>query len=376
MNKLLIDSQIFDIQKFGGISRYFTEIFVTLLEENRAEIATSICYSNNVYVSDTALINKDYFWKSAYLKVLDKMGVSIRKKIKKVNKNSTIDKLKKQQFDLFIPTYYDPYFLEYIEDKPFVLTVYDMIHELFPNYFSAVEKSLADKLILMEKATKIIAISESTKNDILKFYPHIDKEKIEVIYLSQSLDPKNYIEVELPEKFLLFVGNRDGYKNFTFFLKSVSSLLHADPNLHIVCAGGNKFNTEEKQLIDELKIANQISQSNFDDKELPSYYTKAKCFIFPSEYEGFGIPVLESMACGCPIILANHSSFPEVAGEAGVYFELNNESDLRSKVVSLLENETYRNQMIAKGYVQSEKFSWKKTAHECNELFKSTIKNE
>jgi len=99
-------------------------------------------------------------------------------------------------------------------------------------------------------------------------------------------------------------------------------------------------------------------------------------FIFPSEYEGFGIPVLESMACGCPVVLANHSSFPEVAGDAGVYFELNNEVDLKNKVVSLIENETYRNQMITKGYIQSKKFSWEKTAQECKELFKSTIKNE
>ena len=251
-----------------------------------------------------------------------------------------------------------------------------MIHELFPLYFKGDLVTVKNKKELLEKAIKIIAISESTKRDILKLYPQINKDKIEVIYLSQSIDPKNYKEVKLPEKFLLFVGNRDGYKNFTFFLKSVASLLYSDSNLYIVCAGGNKFTNDEKRLIDELKITNQISQSNFDDNELASYYTKAKCFIFPSEYEGFGIPVLESMACGCPVVLANHSSFPEVAGDAGVYFELNNEVDLKNKVVSLIENETYRNQMITKGYIQSKKFSWEKTAQECKELFKSTIKNE
>ncbi len=372
--KILLDPQIFNAQKFGGISRYFSEIYKYIHLENPQSIVLPLIYTENLHIKEIV---------TTEISLWDKMALQfsflrrkVTRKLKRKNKRCAQSVISAGNFDLFIPTYYDTYFLDLIGNKPFVLTVYDMIHELFPQYFKGDLYTVKNKKELMEKATKIIAISESTKNDILKFYPHINASKIEVIYLSQSIDPKNYTEVELPKSYILFVGNREGYKNFTFFLKSIYSLLQADGDLHIVCAGGNKFNSDEIRLIQTLNISNQIIQNNFEDRELASYYKNAICFVFPSEYEGFGIPVLESMACGCPVVLAHHSSFPEVAGDAGVYFELNNEVDLKDKVVSLIDNEVYRNQIIQKGFLQSAKFSWKKTAQECTELFKSTIKNE
>src|SRR5690606_17671831 len=98
---------------------------------------------------------------------------------------------------------------------------------------------------------------------------------------------------------------------------------------HLVCAGGNEFTEEEWQLINKYGLREKVLQQNFADADLDSYYRNALCFVFPSQYEGFGIPVLESMACGCPVVLSNHSSFPEVAGNAGAYFEQDNAEDLK-----------------------------------------------
>ena len=137
-------------------------------------------------------------------------------------KASSLKKTKKKldsgKFDVFLPTYYDPYFLDHLNGRPFILTVYDMIHEIFSEHFAAYAKTICQKKVLIEKADRIIAISKQTKNDILKFYPDVPPEKVAVVYLSQTIiENGTSIASELPANFILFVGNRDAYKNFSFF---------------------------------------------------------------------------------------------------------------------------------------------------------------
>lgn len=371
--KILLDPQTYNEQKFGGISRYFTELYVGLNKMEGVSVECPMAYSDNLHLKDAGLFKtfwNDIFESPICPKFLKK---KVLKKGRRKNIKKAIKALKKGDFDVFVPTYYNPYFLEHLNGKPYVLTVYDMIHEIFPQYFTRDLHTVKNKKLLMEKATKIIAISESTKQDILKIYPHIDASKIEIVYLSHSIRPTDKADLLLPEKYILFVGNRTIYKNFIFFLKAVAPILKADADLHVVCAGGNKFNDEELQLIKELQVSNQLVQRNFEDHELATYYANAKCFVFASAYEGFGIPVLESMACGCPVVLANHSSFPEVAGDAGVYFELDNAQDLKEKVSSLIEDQNLRSDYVKKGYEQVEKFSWQKTAADCLKVFQKAI---
>jgi glycosyltransferase involved in cell wall biosynthesis len=374
MINIILDPQIFIEQKFGGISRYFTEIYSELRKNPEVKINCPLLYTENLHFKESALY-ADSFQKKYSL--LIKSGFILRpflpRKLKKRNKKTLIAVLEKKKFDLYLPTYYDTMFLNYIPDKPFVLTVYDMIHEIFPQLYLDDPNTAINKKMLLEKATKIIAISNSTKKDILEIYPHIDPNKIEVIYLSYSIIVDDSIKVTLPEKYVLFVGNRTLYKNFIFFLNAISPILRAQSELFLVCAGGNAFNEEELQLIHSLDLQDQITQQNFEDTELFRYYENAQCFVFPSAYEGFGIPVLESMSCGCPVILANHSSFPEVAGDAGIYFELNNESDLKNKLYDVLNNSDLRKYYKTKGLEQVEKFSWKETAEKCLSVYKKAI---
>jgi len=371
--KIILDPQTYNEQKFGGISRYYTEIYLALKQNKAVQIECPIVYSENLHLKEYGLF-RNFRNAVAGSKLFSR---SKRRKIseafKKQNIRKTKQVLEKQDFDLFVPTYYSPYFLESLGEKPFVLTVYDMIHEVLPQYFGFDETTVSNKKLLMEKATRIIAISESTKSDILRFYPHIDASKIDIVYLSQSIKTGTAVKLDLPEKYILFVGNRTIYKNFTFFIESVAPLLGEDPDLFVVCAGGNGFEPEEKERLAKLGISGQVLQQNFEDHELAAYYSNAKCFVFPSEYEGFGIPVLESMACHCPVVLAHHSSFPEVAGDAGVYFELNNKNDLREKVAQLLQNEGLRKEFIHKGMEQSKKFSWQKTAAACLKVYQKAL---
>lgn len=372
--KILLDPQVYAFQTYGGVSRYYTEIFSRLNSKKNISVINSVFITENIYFKQSNLYSKSSKRLIHFILFLNKIGISVRSKTKNININFVIKRLKSKEYDLFIPTYYNPYFLEFIGNKPFVLTVYDMIHELYPQYF--IDDSfnvLNNKKILLERATKVIAVSNNTKKDILKIYPHIDPHKIEVIYHGNSIYYDKNIKVDLPENYILFVGERSNYKNFIFMLLSLKEILSSDKSLKIICAGGGKFTDIEKKKISELEIESQVIQKYFEENELGAFYHNAICFVFPSEYEGFGIPVLEAMACSCPIVLTNNSSFPEVAGEAGIYFELNNLEDLKNKVDMLVKNKEARSEYIQKGLERSKLFSWEKAATECLNLYKATV---
>ncbi|MBU1927526.1 glycosyltransferase family 4 protein [bacterium] len=365
--KILYDHQIFTSQKYGGISRYFYELVLEFSDTQGVDCEIPLLVSNNHYISDKKFVN--------YVDLLP--NKQFRGKIRifnYLNKANTILKLKQQKFDVFHPTYYDPYFLKYIGNKPFVLTVYDMIHEKFSDMFSPTDKTTEQKRLLVEKATKIIAISQSTKKDLIELFG-TDESKIEVVYLGNSMFPKSNItlEYEIPKKYLLFVGSRGVYKNFERFINSITELLNQDKELFVLCTGGGKFSNSEIEQFKELGILKQILQFNLDDDSLAYFYKNALAFIFPSLYEGFGIPVLESFACGCPLLCSDVSSLPEVAGEAACYFDPYSEESIRDAVLRVLDDMNLRKDLISKGYEQLKKFSWKQTAEQTKKIYESVL---
>lgn len=368
--KLLLDPQAYNMQRFGGITRYHTEVFVELSKMPGVSIECPILFADNLHLKEHGLFQSRWGEVMQWRWLPKFIRKKIAKKFRRSNFHQTKAALKKQDYDVFVSTYYDPYFLDYIGDKPFVLTLHDMIHDLFPQYFTRDKNTVQWKKLLLEKATRVIAVSENSKRDVLRIYPHIDADKIDVVYLSQSINTASKAKVDLPQRYILFVGNRSIYKNFNFFIKAVAPLLKADANLFVVAAGGNALEKDEIALLQQLSITAQVIQQNFEDSELASYYSQAQCFVFPSEYEGFGIPVLEAMACGCPVVLAHHSSFPEVAGDAGVYFELHNADDLRNKVKDLLDDPNLRQSCRENGMARAAEFSWHKTALGCLESYR------
>lgn len=368
--RLLFDNQIFISQKFGGISRYFTELIAGLKGIPGVKVDISLFYSKNVHLKESSfprlygdlLPSRNFIGKERIQNLLTKLSLRVQ-----------FMNLKKQDFDVFIPTYYDPFFLNFIGNKPFVLTVYDMIHELFPHYFPNNQVTFVPvKKQLIEKATKIIAISESTKRDIIRLYPEVEEAKIEVVYLSHSIKEGPDKKLDLPEKYILFVGNRWSYKNFNFFLEAAIPLLQKEKDLYLVCTGPD-FTKEELSCFKKLGVEKQLIHFRATDKELKSLYGNAKVFVFPSEYEGFGIPILEAMASGCPVIASDASSFPEVAGEAALYFKLDDQAGLTEALEKVLFNPEFQSQLREKGYEQVKKFSWDKTVNGCYEVFKSAV---
>lgn len=365
--KVLYDHQTFSLQKFGGISRYFYEVIKRIVKsENEVEIETSLLISNNYY-----LYGDLYFNHLRIPSILDIKGVKRMELV--INKLVSIMRLKFNKFDVFHPTYYDPFFLKYLNGKPYVITVHDLTHEIL-KLPSANKKFLGQKRTSIEHASKIIAISESTKKDLIEIY-NVDEQKIEVIYHGNSLNVPENIELgpEYPKNFLLFVGARYTYKNFLRLITSLAPVLIENKDLYFICAGGDKFDVSEKELIKKLQISAKVKQYTIDDITLAKLYANAKMFIFPSYYEGFGIPLLEAFACNCPIACSNTSSLPEIAQNAAVYFDPYDENSIKDTITNLLENELIRKELAMKGQDRLKNFSWDKAANKTLDVYKSLI---
>ena len=364
---ILYDYQIFEMQKYGGISRYFVELAQHYNDEEDINVSIAAKITNNEYLVNSHIKNN--------LVLHSKYVIKKRHYIEsKVNRVYLRHAFSMRKIDVFHPTYYDPYFLKYIGEIPFVLTIYDMIHEKFSEMFSPNDRTSQNKKLLAEKASKIIAISESTKQDIIDILG-IDEAKIDVVYLGSSLPlASNTITIDsCPSKYILFVGNRTIYKNFNRFIKAIAPLLHEDKELHVVCAGGGKFHEDEEQLLSQLEITKRVHQFNIDDTTLTTFYSEAIMFVFPSMYEGFGIPILEAFECNCPLVCSNISSLPEVAGDAAVYFNPMDESSILTAVRTVFEDSQLQKKLVDAGQERLKLFSWKKTAEETKKVYKSII---
>jgi len=257
------------------------------------------------------------------------------------------------------------------------MTVYDTIHEKYPEIINSIDKTLENKKILLAKAELILAISNSTKNDLIKIH-NIPAEKIEVVYLASSLSKKILPQKEkmsLPEKYILFIGNRDFYKNFNNFILAVEPLLKEHIDLFLIAAGGGGFTKQEYKYFKSKRLENKILFRDADDASLATLYSNALAFIFPTLYEGFGIPALEAMNCDCPVIMSNTSSLPEVGGDAAIYFDPTNIEDIRNKIISVIFDNELRKELLAKGVIQRNKFSFAITAKKTLEVYKRILNN-
>ena len=262
-------------------------------------------------------------------------------------------------------TYFDPYVLKAnIHHKPLVITIHDMIDEVTHHGHSTPRR----KALLADKATHIIAVSEHTKRDVTNILRLADK-KISVVYHGCSISPVTPKQIpDLPEKYILYVGGRQRtYKNFRLFLQAMSSLAPAE-KIDIVCVG-IPFTPEETELIHSLNLQDHIHAFFTQDDQLYYIYNHALCFVFPSCYEGFGLPILEAWAAKCPLILSYSSCFPEIAADAAQYFRENDAENMKEQILTLLHSPKRCQELIEKGTLRLRQFSWDKAAENLARIY-------
>lgn len=278
--------------------------------------------------------------------------------------------------------YFEPFFLTlpYNKKRKTIVTVHDLTPLVFPDAFpkgikGAIKWEIQKRALA--KADAIIADSEASKNDILKFI-NIDSSKINVVYLAAGEEFKK-LEIsngrreflknkyKLPEKFILYVGDATWNKNLPRLVKAAE-----DANVHLVMVGSalsskdydlkNPWNKDIKEIQDFANDNPSIILTGFvQTEELVELYNIAQIFIMPSIYEGFGLPILEAMQCGCPVITTKSGSIPEVAGSAAFYVDPYDTINISSGIKEVIGNNSLRKELSRKGFFQAKKFSWDST---------------
>jgi glycosyltransferase involved in cell wall biosynthesis len=364
--KVVYDPQIFAARAYGGVLRYFCEIAPRIARDP----GVRICITAPMYVAahlerlPRGLVSGFRAPKTSHFRLLQR-GLSMLIGDWMIRAEAP---------DIVHETYYFAYSLGPRRARR-VLTIYDMIHERFPSNFPHAHRLARYKALAAERADHVICISESTRRDAIEILG-LRPDKISVIYLGFEImnsDRESTANLVLPtnKPFLLYVGDRGGYKNFLGLLEAYATSPRLRAGYGLICFGGGAFNRDELEAIHRLGLDDgQVIQLGGSDHLLSRLYQGASAFIYPSLYEGFGIPPLEAMSYDCPVVCSKTSSIPEVVGDAGEYFEPRDIESMRLAIESVLESSGHRELLITKGRERLKHFSWDRCAKETLDVYK------
>jgi len=387
MIRVLYDHQAFQMQRFGGVSYYYARIIEGLAAS--VEASVSVRRSGNEYldglrsrlvypVRNSGFIedfmfgvnfpgkNRAYAARNSLFPRFDASAL---------NSAASLEAIRRGKCDLFHPTYYDPYFLDAIQDLPYVLTVHDCTHEQYPEFFGASDRTFHDKKAVLDRAARIIAISETTKRDLSRFYG-IDGSRIDVVYhgIDRMEAPSRPMgdALRLPDRYLLYTGQRFHYKNWLFFVRAIAEVLLSYADLKLVCTGPD-FSPGEKDYLADLGLSDRVVHLRSAFEDLPLLYSNAIAFVFPSLSEGFGLPILEAMAAGCPALLADIPVMREIGSAAALYFSPKDMDSIRACVTSVVDDPELRRSLTLKGKARAADFLWGTACAKTLEVYRKAV---
>lgn len=341
---IIIDGIIYSLQRHGGITVYFNELLHRLKFRSAGDC--------RVVIHEGSAANVDFL----------PAGYEIRPmRLAERYRRCPL----RTQDGLFHSSYYR------LPDRnvPVVTTVHDFIYERFA---SGPRKWLHSwqKFAAINSSHAVICISESTRRDLLHFLPDIRPERLHVVHngVSSAFHPlmPEMLSSTTMRPYVLFVGARSGYKNFMPLVQAMSNLRDLD----LVCIGGGVLTPQESEVVQCHLAGRFIHHLGVSDLQLNQFYNGAFCLAYPSAYEGFGIPVLEAMRAGCPVIALNSSSIPEVAGAAA---QLLPEASPEALYAALtrLDQTGQREHFRKLGFQQASLFSWDRTFAETCKVYES-----
>ena len=359
--KIILDNIIFNLQKSGGISALWKEHLQRLILNDSLELKF-IHYPNNNIFSENLDFTKDSIIKKS-LPIIFSRYFNIN-----LNKEKSI----------FHSSYYRISNTKHIKN---ITTVHDFTYEYFGKGISK-NVHLIQKKHCIKKSSWIICVSENTKKDLLHFNPKIKESSIKVIHNGVSNDffmlktiggvnLKSLVKFE-PKSFILYVGDRRAkYKNFKLSVISAGNV-----RLPLVIVGGGVLTLEERKMLNtNLGNSNFSHLSYISNSDLNILYNNAFCLIYPSLYEGFGIPIIEAQKAGCPVISSNISSIPEITNDSALLIDNISVNEIVASMKSLLSESNLSEQIIKKGLSNSKRFSWDKTYSETMEFYKKIYEN-
>lgn len=361
--RILYDGQMYGVQTAGGINRYFANLISRLPEDFNPILTTCQNRELNYPVHPNLKIlfyqrygfrpgRISYWLEKYYFRYANSFSYP----------------------DIAHPTYYSLLTRQNLDKYrcPVVITVWDMIDEIFSEELDPNGQNAEQKRKAIVTAQAIICISENTKKDLLERYS-LPENKVTVTHLASEIDASlSHGPEPVPDRpYYLYVGSRASYKNFDGLLAAFAKAVSVQPDIAL-CVVGSPFNEIEEKLIAELKLTTHIEHYGYaGDRHLAKLYRCSVAFVYPSLYEGFGIPPLEAMSCGTAVVACNCSSIPEVVGDAGLLFNPKATGDLADILLLLLLSPIERDRLIAKGHQRSQMFSWDKTVAQTIDVYRS-----
>lgn len=353
--RVVFDHQIFAFQKYGGISRYFVRLVESMLKHPGTTPRIIAPLHVNAYlaglphgvVSGLAMPFSDFNQKLA----------------RNVSQRVIRPLVARERPDIVHETYFAAQGSAPRGART-VLTVYDMIHERFADAFPAGDKTAALKRAAVLRADHVLCISESTRRDLIAEIPEAEGKASVTLLGFDSFGTGPGGDAGSGRKpFLLYVGERQRYKNFNGLLRAWAGSAKLRGAFDIRCFGGGPPTDLERALISELKVdAGAIHFESGADAALAASYRDAAAFVYPSLYEGFGIPPLEAMSTSCPVIASDRSSIPEVCGDAAAYFDPDDIESIRDVIEHTVLDSAKCDALIARGHERLKQFSWDRCA--------------
>ena len=367
MVRVVVDGVIYGMQKRGGINRYFTEILCRI-GNNRDDVEFILHLPRGC---------GDMIPNGRGIRSVSDLNLRPGRVFNGPSRWLSKMRVRRAQPRIFHSTYYTT---PYWSGLRSVVTVYDFIHEKFPSLLGK-RPFTEQKRAVLERADVVVAISDCTKDDVLR-YTDVDEAKISVIYpgvgdgfLCAQVNPRDARRFrdkhKLGDPYWLYVGRRESYKNFGNLVRAFVRV-GAETGGHLLAVGGgDRLEPWQVDVVVRNRLERRVHVvSDVEDDEMRLAYSCAAGFVFPSLDEGFGIPLLEAMACGTPIIASDIPVFREVAGEAAIYFDPHDEEALADAMIRVLDESTRRDLVNAERQRVGD-FSWDEAARRLGALYRS-----
>jgi glycosyltransferase involved in cell wall biosynthesis len=362
---VLFDPQIFLLQRQGGISRYFAEIIKEF--QSNPELGIRPLLETKSVLSEHALTELDSFNLKRVSSVKSALFSLAALILGKSKQNS-------DTAQLIHHTFYLPWFLGRHKLTPRAVTLFDMIPENTPRELRLWNPHFV-KQSYVRRASLVLSISDSSTKDMLREY----KLSLDVptTYLGVSADFKPGLPRpdSKAHSYFLYVGNRGGYKDCLTATEAFSKVAKVNANTRLLLVGGGGLKRSERKLLKRLGLSNRVEQISVSNEALPSYYSNALALLYPTRYEGFGLPLVEAMASGIPILASDIEINHEICEDAATYFSVGDSERLASQMQQVLTDPQVVSDKIKLGLTRAQDFTWAKCAQKTAIAYRALLEN-